>query len=99
MIKTYKEYITAKKSFLNRHNNDWHVETSPMDQYGVYYKDYLCADGGQWHERMSPAWRTATATVEVVPGVTVEIKEDIKLFEVEYFNTDNPNSFKYYEKF
>ena len=100
MIKTYKEYTAAKQNFLRRHGRDgWAVETSGMNKDGVYYKTYLCADGGQWFERMAPAWKKATAAVEVVPGVTVDITEDIKLFETEYFNSDNPNSFKYYEKF
>lgn len=95
----YEAYTTEKQTFLRKHGRkDWHVETSPMDQYGVYYKTYICGDGAIWYERMAPVWRTAKAEAEV-EGIKIEIEKEVKLFETEFFNTDNATSKKYYEKF
>lgn len=95
-----RTYTDEKQKFIKKHGKgDWRVETSPMDEYGVYYKHYLFDDGAIWYERMSPAWRKAVAEVEVEVGVKVKIEQDVKLFETEYWNSDNATSRKYYEKF
>lgn len=96
----YKEYHDAKTAFLNKHSkkSDWKCETSPMDQYGVYYKTYMFEHGAIWYERMAPVWRKAEAEVEV-EGIKIKIEQDVKLFETEFWNSDNAASRKYYEKF
>jgi len=94
----YKGYVALKKDFFKKHEKaDWNVDTSSMDQYGVYYKTYCFSDGAQWCERMAPVWRTAKAEVEVEIGIKVEIEKDVKLLEVEFWSTEMP-SYKYYEK-
>lgn len=99
MTVSSKEYSEQKKSFFKKHNVDWKVETSQMDEYGVYYKTYVFEDGAIWYERMSPAWRSAEAEVEVVKGVKVKLQRNVKLFETEFFDSDNAGTRKYYEEF
>lgn len=93
-----KGYMADKDAFFKRHKYDFHCDTSPMDQYGVYYKTYAFADHTCWYERMAPTFRTAEAEVEVVKGVKVKIKKDVKLLEVEYYSSDTAISKKYYER-
>lgn len=93
MDATYKEYMTAKMEFISKHNHDYMLETSPMDDYGVYYKTYLFKDGAIWYERMSP---------EIVPAVAevhgVKCKVEVKLFRTEFWSTEAGSKF-YYEQF
>lgn len=97
MTTTYRQYRSEKDAFFRKHKHDFQTYTSPLNEYNVYYKDYVFADGAHWYERMGPTFETASASVEV-NGITVEIKQDIKLFETEYFSSDDANSKKYYEK-
>ena len=96
MYKTYAEY---KKAFIQKHNKaDWTVDTSAMRQDGTYVKTYIFTDGAVLTEVNRPVWETVEAEVEV-KGVKVTLKQDIKLFETEAWNTDNAMSVKFYEKF
>ena len=98
MTKSYNEYVEMKQKFMKKHNNDWKVDTSSMNEYGVYYKTYVFADGAVWYERMSPAYRSKEVETEI-EGITVKATIEIKLFETEFWSSDDPNSKKYYEKF
>lgn len=99
MTVRYEEYRADKDRFFKKHiKANWNCDTSPMDQYGVYYKTYCFSDGAVWYERMAPVWRKAEATVEV-EGATVKIEQDVKLFETEFWHTDSHETKKYYEKF
>lgn len=92
---TYAEY---KRAFIKAHERaDWTVDTSSMDSDGKYTKTYIFSDGAILYEVNRPVWRTATAKA-VVEGIEIELKQDIKLFETEAWNTDNANSVKFYEK-
>lgn len=97
MTKSYNEYVEMKQKFMKKHNNDWKVDTSSMNEYGVYYKTYVFADGAVWYERMSPAYREKEISFEI-EGLTFTQKVEVKLFETEFFNSDNAESHKYYEK-
>lgn len=92
-ILTGSEYEKRKFNFLHKHG-DWNVETSPMDEYGVYYKWYRCDDGALLHEIMRPVFKKAKVEV-----CRVEIEVDVKLFETESWNSDDAKSVFYYEKF
>ena len=99
MTVKYESYAYAKRSFLQKHGKkDWRVETSSMDEYGVYYKNYICGDGAIWYERMAPVYRSKEVEFEV-EGVTFKQTIEVKLFETEFFNSDNATTYKYYEKF
>ena len=98
MTVNYKEYRDNKDKFFKKHKHDFNTDTSPMDQYGVYYKTYIFTDGAIWYERMAPVWEKVQVEVNV-RGVDVKIEQDIKLFETEFFSSDNAESKKYYEKF
>ena len=88
---THQEYI---HNFLQKHGKkDWHVETSPMDEYGRYVKSYICEDGGLLTEVNGPKWVSTQVTVK---GVTCRV--DVKLMESECWNTDNAESVFFYEK-
>lgn len=91
----YKEYQADLQKFLRKHGTKgWEVQTSLMDQYGVYHKEYICADGGIFYEVNGPEYAKETITVKMV---TVEV--EIKLFRTEYWSSDNASSKYHYEKF
>lgn len=97
MTVDYKEYMENKQEFIRKHGSgDWKVETSPMDEYGRYHKEYIFDDGAIWYEIMSPEW--FKQKVEVAHTlVTVEV--EVKMFRTEFWNSDNAQSKFYYEKF
>lgn len=92
-ILTAREFEEQKITFLHKHD-DWQVETSPMDEYGVYRKTYVCEDGAQWFEVMAPVVKTAEVEV-----CKVKTKVEIKMLSIEAWNTDDGRSIYYYEKF
>lgn len=93
MVVTYNEYMEDKKAFFEKHDYDYTVDTSSMDEYGRYYKTYNFTDGAQWYEAMSPEYVTETIEVKLV-----KIDVDIKLFRTEYWSTESGSKY-YYEKF
>lgn len=94
MTVLYKEYAESKMAFTRKHNHDFKVKTSPMDEYEVYHKEYVFADGAVWYERMAPTYRDVEVEVELV-----KMTVTIKLFETEFWSSDDATSRKYYEKF
>lgn len=96
MMVTASTYAKAKSEFLKKHD-DWKVETSSMEN-GKYHKEYICSNGDIWYEVNEPAWRTATADVEVADGVVVTITKDVKLFRTEGWSNKHPTSIICYEK-
>lgn len=92
-------YLDYKRAFIKKHSKaDWSTETSPMDADGKYVKYYNFSDGAQLIEVNRPVWETVEVEVEV-KGIKVRIKQEVKLFETEAWNTDNANSVKFYELF
>jgi len=89
----YKEYMSDKMAFVSKHNHDYVLDTSPMDDYGCYYKTYCFKDGAVWYEKMSP---------EICPAVVevhgVKCKVEVKLFKTEFWSTETESKF-YYEQF
>lgn len=98
MTLDYKEFDRRKHAFFLKHKSDFTIDTSSMNQYGVYHKEYIFADGAVWYERYSPAWRKVEMK-GIVEGVELTFTQDVKLFETEAWNTEDPNSIFYYEKF
>ena len=91
-------YIDYKNAFIKKHNKaDWTVHTSPMDENGQYVKNYVFTDGATLTEINRPVWETVEVETEV-KGVKVTIKQDVKLFETEAWNTDDARSVKFYER-
>jgi len=98
-MKTYETYLDYKRDFIKKHSKaDWNTDTSPMDSDGKYVKTYNFSDGAQLIEVNRPVWETVETEVEV-KGIKVKIKQEVKLFETEAWNTDNANSVKFYELF
>lgn len=93
-IVSAENYATQKKYWFAAHDNDFVCDTSTMDEYGQYHKTYTFADGAQWFENMRPVWEMVEAEVR-----KVNVKLEVKLFETEFYNTDNADSFYYYERF
>lgn len=93
-IVNWREYTKAKKDFMWKHDNDFRVETSPMDEYGRYYKTYICADGALWYEIMTPTYETGTAFIR-----GCEVKVEIKMLRTEFYSSDDSESKYYYERF
>ena len=92
MTVDYNGYMNEKIEFISKHNHDFIVETSPMDDYGCYYKTYIFADGAMWYEKMSP---------QTVPAIAeahgVKCKVDVKLFCTEFWSTESGSKFYYTE--
>ncbi len=93
MTVTVKEYTEEKMAFLAKHDFDYQLETSSMDEYGVYTKFYNFTDGAQWYERMAPRYDTITTEVR-----KVMMSVQVKLLETEYWSSESKSRF-YYEKF
>ena len=98
MVYTYDQFETIKDAFFKKHHHDFVIETSPMDQYGVYHKEYYFNDGAVWYERYSPEYRKTEFTANI-EGVTIKKTENVKLFCTEAWNTDNSKSIFLYELF
>ena len=92
MTGTAKEYEASKKNFFKKHNNDFNTETSPM-MNDTYHKEYMFRDGAIWYEVIRPVYEKVEVEVR-----KVKTQIDIKLCEVEYWNTDNANSMTYCER-
>lgn len=93
---TYTEY---KRAFIERHKKaDWTVHTSNMESDGSYHKTYIFTDGAQLIEINRPVFERAEAEIEI-KGVKTKIVDQVKLFETEAWNTDDPKSYKWYEKY
>ena len=86
-----------KKAFIEKHGkSDWHVDTSPMDEYDSYHKTYIFDDGAQLTQVMRPVFRKALAHVE---EVDIYVDVTVKLLEIECWNTDDATSYKWYEPY
>lgn len=92
-------YLDYKRNFIKKHSKaDWTTETSSMDEDGKYVKYYNFTDGAQLIEVNRPVWETVEVEAEV-KGIKIMIKQEIKLFETEAWNTDDATSYKFYELF
>ena len=94
MIKTVKEYFDERAQFFAEHKYDYNMTTSPMDEYGRYFKTYAFADGAYWYESMGPEWDQVTVDVK-----RTKVKVDVKLFKTEYWNSKGLDTHVCYEKF
>ena len=94
----YDNLLDLKRAFIRKHSAaDWKVETSPMDEYGRYFKTYTFDDGAQLCEVNGPAWETVE-TEKTVHGVTVKFSEKVKFFRTETWNTEDAHSVYFFEK-
>ncbi len=94
---SYDTYSDDKKVFLHKHNDDFTVHTSSMDDYGRYVKSYICRDGAVWTEVCGPYHTAANGQIPGMPELgffTIEVK----LMKVEYWSSDDATSKFYYEK-
>lgn len=93
MVATYNEYQKEKLAFFEKHNYDYIVETSSMDEYGTYYKTYRFNDNAVWSERTSPQY--VQVNVEVYK---VQATAEVKMLCTEYWSTETKSKF-YYENY
>ena len=89
-------YWSDRASFFRFHNYDFETFTSPMDQYGCWYKNYTFKDGAMWSELYSPVTEEVT-TVGEAHGIEVKLTKEVKFLKTEYYNTDNATSRYCYE--
>ena len=94
MTVTYKEYNEMKKNFFAKHKFDFRTDTSSLDEYDRYHKEYIFSDGAMWYEVMSPEWEEAEVEVRYV-----KVKVSVKLFRTEFWSSDNAESNYYYDKY
>jgi hypothetical protein len=94
MIVTSQEYWEDKKNFFKKHEDaDWQVETSPMEENGLYFKNYSFSDGAMWCERME--LKKYHKCVEI-NKTTVTVAIDLQ--EIKYWSTEAPSKY-YYEQY
>lgn len=93
MITTYTQYSEEKLNFFRKHDSDYTVDTTPMDEYGRYWKTYSFTDGAKWYEAMSPEYVSQKIEVKLV-----KVNVEVKMFRTEYWSTEEPSKY-YYEKF
>lgn len=94
MTVKFNEYNEDKNSFFKKHNYNFKCDTSSMDEYGRYHKEYVFEDGAVWYEVMSPTWQNVEVEVKLVKVVV-----KVKLLSTEFWSSDNASSKYYYEKF
>lgn len=94
MTVTDVRYRYEREMFFRKHNCDFEVQTSQMDEYGMYHKEYIFADGAIWYEVMSPEYVKEEVNIKLCK-VTVEVK----MFRTEFWSSDDSVSKFYYEKF
>lgn len=93
MTVTYSEYITDRRNFFRKHDNDFRVQTSGLDEYARYTKTYIFEDGAMWYELMGPEYVTTETEVKLV-----KVKIDVKMYKTEYWSSESPSKY-YYEKY
>lgn len=93
MTVTYKEYMGMQRTFFEKHNYDFRIETSPMDEYGRYVKIYNFEDGAQWFEQMSPEYVKETVKIKLA-----QAEVEVKMLRTEFWSTESSSNY-YYEKF
>ena len=93
MTVSYTDYMAEKRAFFVKHKYAYTTDTSPMDEYGRYYKTYTFIDGAIWYETMSPEYVETTFEVKLV-----KITQSIKMLRTEFWSTESQSKY-YYEKF
>ncbi len=97
MTVNYETYTADKQAFIKKHGKgDWKVETSAMDEYGCYHKEYIFDDGAIFYEVMRPEY--FKQEVEIATTM-VKVEVEVKMLSTEYWSSDDAKSKKYYEKF
>lgn len=93
MTTTYKEYSEERKTFFEKHDNDYCIYTSSLDEYNRYTKVYQFIDGAVWYELMTPVIET-----KVVEICKVNVEVEVKLLKTEYWSSESESKY-YYEKY
>ena len=94
MTVTFNEYNDEKNNFFKKHDYNFKCDTSSMDEYGRYHKEYVFEDGAVWYEVMSPDCIAYEVEVKMV-----KICETVKMLRTEFWSSDNASSKYYYERF
>ena len=94
MTVNYQEYAKLKNEFFKKHDFDYGIKTSQMDEYGQYHKEYLFLDDAVWYESYRPTFEKVEIEVK-----KVKVEIEVKLFCTEFWSTDDSNSKCMYEKF
>lgn len=89
---TNEVFNEDKNYFFTRHNWDYEIRTSPLENDGSYIKTYSFADGANWYEKVSPLETVVTATSH---GVQFDAK--VKLCKTDYWSSDISRERTYFE--
>ena len=90
----YQEYAKLKDEFFKKHSYDYKIETSQMDEYGHYHKEYLFEDEAIWYESYRPTFEKAVVEIK-----KVKVEVEVKMFCTEFWDTDDGTTRCMYEKF
>ena len=94
----FRDYGQYLRYWMNKHSRaNWFTETSNMenDQYTKYW---LFEDGFQIISVNRPVYRTVE-TKAVVEGIEFTFTNEVKLFQMEFWNTEDATSYFFYEKY
>ena len=92
MVVNYESYNEDKMAFFKKHDNDFICETSPMDEYGHYWKTYTFADNAIWYEAMVPVTEETIIVVH-----ECKCKVEVKFLRTEFWSTESGSKY-YYEQ-
>lgn len=98
MTVNYKTYDLIKTKFFRKHKHDFKIETSQMDSYGRYHKEYIFKDGAIWYESYSRVEEVVETTTRI-HEVEVKLENTVEFFRTEFWSTDDAESGYYYELF
>lgn len=96
-MKSMSEFYKMKSEYLKKHGGLEKVDTSTMDEYGRYHKEYFAADGSMLYEVNGPVWMDVEFTADV-HGVTIRKVEKCKFFQTEAWTSTDARSEYYIEK-
>ena len=95
MRMNYTNFMDRKQKFFRKHDSDFTIRTSTMNEYGGYHKEYVFSDGAIWYE----VYDRITREVIVDTDYNCKVKVDVEFFRTESWNTDNAKSVYMYEQF
>lgn len=93
MTVNYKTYDEEKTNFFKKHSNDFIIDTTPMDEYGRYWKTYIFGDDASWYEAMCPVTETTTVRIR-----ECDVEVTVKFLRIEFWSSEFGSKY-YYEKF
>lgn len=96
-IVDYDTYETDKLNFFRKQNYGHTRYTTPLTN-GEYHTNFIFENGAVYYEHCSTVYETVSVNT-IVKGVKVTLTQNVKLFRVEYWTSEDAHSKFYYSKY